>query len=231
MILAHLLSITILHWLRSSVQCLAPALTFSDSSSFTMDDDDDKDVDVSTFFKQKASDLASVGDLSSTLKRFGLTCDDRIDRRDLVQIYGSVKEEMEKEIFNLANSNRYEGAKEMRCKLIKIRSEFDSLQTNAVKLNQKDQCNYFEKARKELSLELKTSHRSQIDAMNVKCASMEAEQRRTNEIECENLELEISRMSHPCVKYSKRVIELGKAEIGLIKLKQFDDARNVRRYN
>ena len=193
-----------------------------------MDDVDDNEVDVASFFRQKASDLASVEDLSSTLQRFGMTCDDRIDRRDLVQIYGSVRNELEKEIVNLANSNRYEDAKDMRCKLTKIRSEFDSLQTNAVKSNQKDQCAYFEKARKELSSELIARHRSQIDSMNKKLTSMETEQQRTNEIEWENLELEISRIARPSVKYSKRVIELGKAEIGLIKLSQYDDARNVR---
>ena len=72
--------------------------------------DEDNEIDVSTFFKQEASDLASVGDLNGTLNRFGFSSDDRINRRELVQMYGAVNKEMEKEIYSLANSNRYEGA-------------------------------------------------------------------------------------------------------------------------
>ena len=193
-----------------------------------MMNDDDNEVDVATFFKQEASDLASVSDLNGTLQRFGFSSDDRINRRELVQMYGAVNKEMEKEIFSLANSNRYEGAKEMRSRLTRIRKEFDSLQTTVVRTNQRDQCAFLEKAIKEMNTELELAQRSNTESMYEKCSQMELDHHKTNEIEWENLELEISRMTRPCMKYSKRVIELVRAENGLIKLNQYDDARKVR---
>lgn len=193
-----------------------------------MDDGDNNEVDMVTFFMQEASDLSKVEDVNSTMKRFGVSSDDRINRRELVMMFGAVNKEMEKEIFNLADSNHYEGAKEMRRRLTRIRREFDSLQTIVVKTNQKDQCAFLEKAIKEMHSELNSAHRSQGAALSERNLQMEDEHNKTNEIEWENLELAISRIPRPSVKYSKRVIELLKAENGLIKLNQYDDARKVR---
>ena len=57
---------------------------------------------------------------------------------------------------------------------------------------------------------------------------IEENMRNTHEIQWDNLELEISRIPRPRMKYSKRAIELFRAESGLIRLKQYDDAKKVR---
>jgi hypothetical protein len=143
-------------------------------------------------------------------------------------MYGEVEKEMKKEIFNLANSNRYEDAKDMRSRLTTIRTEFDSLQTTVVKKTQKDQTAFLEKAVKEINIDLSAAHCNQSETLLDKASKMEEEQRKTNEIQWDNLERKISRIPQPSVKYSKRAIELLRAENGLIKLNQYDDARKVR---
>jgi hypothetical protein len=192
------------------------------------DNDDDNEVDVAEFFMQEASDLAAAEDLNGTLKRFGLRSDDRINRRELVIMFRAVSKEMEKEIYRLANSNKYADAKEMRSRLARIRSEFDGLQTTVVNKNQKDQCGFLERAICEINADLSSTHRIQATAIRKRISSMDDEQRKMNEIEWENLELTISRIIRPSVKFSKRVIELLKTENGLIKLNQYDEARKVR---
>ena len=192
------------------------------------DNDDDIEVDVAEYFMQEASDLSAAEDLNGTLKRFGLCIDDRINRRELVLMFRAVNKEMEKEIYRLANNNKYADAKEMRSRLARIRSEFDSLQTTVVNKNQTDQYDFLERAISEINADLSSTHRLQATAIRRRTSSMEDDQRKMNEIEWENLELSLSRITRPSVKFSKRVIELLKTENGLIKLNQYDEARKVR---
>ena len=79
-----------------------------------------------------------------------------------------------------------------------------------------------------MNSDLDSCHRQQTEALHDSTSRTETEQYKLNAIEWENLELQISRIPRPSVKYSKRVIELVKAENGLIKLNQYDDARKVR---
>jgi hypothetical protein len=191
-------------------------------------DDLEKELDVSAVFRQEASGLSSAKDLTTVLERFGYAPDDRIERRELVLMYKAVEKEMEKEIAHLAHSGAYDEAKEMRQRLTKIRSDFDGLQTNGVRASQRDQQVTMEKAIKELKATVNQSHKEEVDSLVAKLADIEAEQQKHHEIQWENLELEISRMARPKMKYSRRAIELFKAEAGLIRLKQYDDARKVR---
>lgn len=69
----------------------------------------------------------------------------------------------------------------------------------------------------------------QLVSVQRKCVDMKDDQNRFHEIEQENLQLAISRIHRPPMKYSKRLIELMKAEHELIKLQQYEDARKVRR--
>lgn len=87
-------------------------------------------------------------------------------------MYGEVNKEMKKEIFNLANSNRYEGAKDMRSRLTTIRTEFDSLQTTVVKKTQKDQTAFLEKAIKEINSDLSAAHYSQTEVLYGKASKV-----------------------------------------------------------
>lgn len=189
---------------------------------------DHDEIDASKVFRQSASDLISVKDLDMVLERFGYSKNDRIDRRELCMMYGTVKKNMEEEIGRLAHTSQYEDAKEMRQRLTKLRNEFDNLQTNAIKSSHNDQTKQIEKASHIIEKSLKTELKSQESNVNEYCKVIEKNQQKYHNIENENLESEISRMPIPRVKYSKRTQELLRAEHELIRLNQYDDARKVR---
>ena len=128
----------------------------------------------------------------------------------------------------MCNSGNFGGAKEMRNRLTNIRAEFDDLQTSGIKASQVDQNIFIEKAAKVLKQELDMKQKKDVSTLQTKHESIEKTERTLHEIQWDNLELEISRIHRPRMKYSKRAIELFKAESGLIRLKQYDDARKVR---
>jgi hypothetical protein len=191
-------------------------------------DEDDFEVDKSQIFRPDAHGLAETRGLSDTLNKFGYSKDDRIPRREIVSIYGGTHRAMSEEIVNLAHSNRYDEAKEMGKRLTSIRAEFDSMQTQSVANMRESQTKYFNQGKSEILQDL--HHRQEIQTSQVNDYIKECEDtcRRHFQIEKDNLELEISRISRPRTKYSKRIIELFKAEHSLINLKQYDDARKVR---
>lgn len=172
------------------------------------------EVDSSVVFKQAASNLSTVKSLNESLNRFGYTSDDRIERRDLVLMYSSIKGEMENEIHTLAHDSAYDGAKEMRSRLNGLKSEFCSLQTNGAKLTRDDQSQMFDKASAILLEEAKKRSQTEEAKVEETCAHMRADLEKTHEIEVENLEKKIARLEKPHTKYSKRLIELFKAESG-----------------
>lgn len=187
------------------------------------------EVDSLTVFLQPASDLINLRTFEETLERFGFSKDDKINRRDLVQIYRRVEKDMENEIYRLAHTARYDEAKEMRGRLTNIRAAFDNLQTNAVKTTHREQSMQFDTANKELHGKMKQQHSDIERNVEQSCDNERSLQQRFHEIQQENLELKISRTARPHMKYSKRMIELFKAEHELIKLNQYDEARKVRR--
>lgn len=189
---------------------------------------DQDEIDASRVFRQSASDLLSVKDLDMVLERFGYSKNDRIDRRELCMMYGTIKKIMEEEITRLAHTSQYEDAKEMRLRLTKLRNEFDNLQTNAVKTVHSDQTKHMEKASYTIEKRLKNDLELQESSVNEYCKRIETNQNKYHVIESENLELEIAMIPLPRVKFSKRTQELLRAEHELIRLNQYDDARKVR---
>jgi hypothetical protein len=172
------------------------------------------EIDASTVFKQAASNLKSVTNLNDSLDRFGYHSDDRIERRELVSMYTSIKKEMESEIYHLAHSNEYDSAKEMRGRLNSLRREFDGLQTNGAKLIRDDQNRDFERASSQHITDVKQRHQVEEREVERQCQRMREQLAKTHEIEFENLEKIISRSKLPPMVYSKRLIELFKAESG-----------------
>ena len=172
------------------------------------------EIDASVIFKQAASNLSTLKSLNESLNRFGYNSDDRIERRDLVLMYSSIKKEMESEIYTLAHENAYDEAKEMRARLNSLRGEFNGLQTNGAKLIRDDQVHMFDRASSILLDEAKK--RAAIEEARVLeiCNDMRLDMEKTHQIELENLEKRIERMQKPHTKYSKRLIELFKAESG-----------------
>jgi hypothetical protein len=194
----------------------------------TDDDDEALELDVQAVYKAAASDLSSVADLTETLARFGFSRDDRIERRELVLMYRAVEKEMEAEISNRAFRGDFNGAKEMRQRLTRIREEFDGLQTTVVRTTHEDQRAFMVKATKEVFSSVDAAHRQELQRVLASNAETLEDRKQAHAIQWDNLELEISRIPRPRMKYSKRAIELFRAESGLIRLKQYDDARKVR---
>lgn len=187
------------------------------------------EIDVDSIKKNRSnSDILKVKCLSDVLAQFGYDQDDRIDRQESCTIYEKARNELENEIYHLAHSNSYEKAKEMRQVLIKIRQEFDSLQTTSIKLSQLEQIKQFNIACNDLESKLNNSLIEEKKNINQMCNELTIELNKQHQIQKENLELEIMRIPKPRMKYCKRTLELLHAEDELIKLNQYDDARKVR---
>ena len=121
---------------------------------------------------------------------------------------------MESEISRLAHNGLYDEAKEMRARLTQLHAEFGSLQTTGARVVRSDQDILFENGSKTLVAQQRMRQddiKSQVDK---KCADLRADQQKTHEIQWENLEKIISKITMPSPKYSKRLIELFKAEAG-----------------
>lgn len=187
------------------------------------------ELDASIIFKQDADQLTTVQNLDDGLERFGFTKDDKISRRELVNIYNQIRSAMEPEIFRLANSANYAEAKEMRQRFNLIRSQFDDLQLSKALNSRQEQQELFEKASAELARKINSEQEESVAELSANFATATSTHHLYQDIEKKNLEQTISKIHRPNVRYSKRLIELFKAEYGLNKLKEYDEAIKVRR--
>ncbi len=201
----------------------------SSSSNIMIMDEYDHEVDSTIIFKQEADQLTTVQDLEDALRRFGYSKDDRISRRDLVLIYNKIQHEMEHEIFRLANSSSYSEAKEMRQRLTNLRAEFDNLQLSGVANLRQDQTKSFEKATMFLQSDLLKTHEMGTAGLSAFLEHQKNSEEFFHTIQNDNLDQTISKIPRPKMRYSKRAIELFRAEYGLNKLKQYDEAIKVRK--
>ncbi len=191
--------------------------------------DDSHELDSTVIFKQEADQLTTVQNLEDALSRYGFTKDDKMTRRELVTIFSNVRKAMEPEIFKLANSARYAEAKEMRARFNRIRGEFEDLQLNGAKNIRNEQQNLFQKASQELVEKVSTEHKEQTETLQNTFQQKSIAHEKYKNIQTLNLEQTISKIHVPHVRYSKRLIELFKAEYNLNKNFQYDDAIKVRR--
>ena len=112
------------------------------------DEDELHELDATHYFKEKVHlNVNELKTLAITLHKFGYEPDDRIERRDLVQIYRTVESAMENEIASLAHHGHYSSAKAMRLTLTSLRAEFDELLVHGEKVTRHDQLIIFEKAK------------------------------------------------------------------------------------
>ena len=187
-----------------------------------------EEVDVTEILKKTdTSGITRVSNLAELLSIFGYSPDDRIDRREICVMYDSVKKAMEDEIDRLAHSAGYSAAKDMRGRLSLLRREFDALQVQGVRNSQGQQTGKFEEATKMLKLQMSERNASMETESNSMLDQVRQDQLKAHEIQRENLEVELMRIPRPRMKYSKRCIELMKAEHELIRLAQYDDAKKV----
>lgn len=189
---------------------------------------DEYEIDATKIFRSEATGLSSVRNLDDALDKFGYAKDDRIARADLVKIFSTTRKVMENEVHRLSHSQGYNEAEELRGRLGSLRKEFESLQTDSVKVTHNDQVKEFYKSQKLLLEKIKMGNDVQENEVNALCQQLTKNQKKYHEIECENLELAISRIPIPRMKYRKRTQELIRAEHELIKLDQYEDAKKVR---
>ena len=104
-----------------------------------------------------------------------------------------------------------------------------TLQTKEMERTQTTQNSHFRRAHKYLTNSIAEKHRKQHDAINSLVNDKVCDLEQLHEIEDENLALELQLTKKPRMKYSRRLLELQKAESSLIKLSRFDEAKNVRR--
>jgi hypothetical protein len=121
---------------------------------------------------------------------------------------------METEISRLAHDGLYDEAKEMRARLTQLHAEFGSLQTTGARVVRSDQDVLFETGSKTLVAQERQRQADAKRQVEKKCADLRADQQKSHEIQWENLEKVISKITMPSQKYSKRLIELFKAEAG-----------------
>jgi hypothetical protein len=131
-------------------------------------------------------------------------------------MYSSIKDEMEKEIHDLAHDSAYDSAKEMRSRLTGLKNDFGSLQTNGAKWIRDDQCTLFDKASNILLTETKKKHTLELEHILEISDEMRRDLHKTHEIQKENHEKSLQRLKLPHTKFSKRLIELLKAESGYV---------------
>jgi hypothetical protein len=174
------------------------------------------EIDASNVFKQAASNLSTVNTLDESLNRFGYNTDDRIERRELVLMYSSISGEMEKQIHDLAHDSAYDAAKEMRSRLTGLKADFGGLQTDGAKVVRDDQSQLFDKGASMLLSETRSRHTEETERVLEAGQALRRDLAKTHEIQQENLEKTLMRRALPHTKYSKRLIELFKAESGCV---------------
>lgn len=193
-----------------------------------LEEEDYDEIDCSIFSRQKNVHDISVDDVESAMRRFDVSCSSPTNREQLFKTYKTTRKEIRSDLSKLGSSDKYGRAKNVRNTMSIIRQECETLVTAATKANQNSQCTYLDKANKKISSELNRKHQLQAETMKEKNRCITEEHRMTNKIEWENLNLILSRIPRPRVRYSKRVVQLLDAENGLIKHGQYDDAQRVR---
>ncbi|GMH75463.1 hypothetical protein TL16_g06774 [Triparma laevis f. inornata] len=187
-------------------------------------------MEEETFLQTKRMDnLNTCSTVKDAFVQHGLAPDDKIDRREQVLMFRTVETEMEVGLKSLMSSGRFDEAKEMGSRLESLREEFGGLQKKDENEKQNKQKKLFDKAVKIKGKQLKEKHNAWEKEVEEACTQFQEDTDKTFKIQRENLALEMNRIERPRMKYSKTRMEYKNAEIRLCALKQYDDAKNVRR--
>lgn len=205
----------------------ARALILSDTTKSSQMEG--SELPTATVRRQVVSSLHTVTDLADALSRHGLSKDDRIDRRDQVLMFRKIEREMKTEIARSARVGKYDDAKDCEARLGALRTEFDWLLTLPEARSRTEQVDSFGSAAAKMYERLEDDNFVTTGTLERTIRELRDDQVKTFQIEHENLELQLSRLNKPPMAYSKRLADLVRAEAGLIRCLQFEDARNVRR--
>lgn len=200
----------------------------SRSQKTSLDIDNENELDTTIVFKEQATGLGNVRNMDEALDKFGYTKNDKINRRELVEIYKKVEKDINNDILNLSLKNKYKEIKEKKNNEHKIYDEFSSQQINTVKKNQIKQKELFQLG--ETLLTDKTNEENN-KIKNELISTIDERNQLNNlykDIETSQLLSSIKSLKKPKMKYSKTIINLLHMENNLNKLEQYDDAIKVR---
>lgn len=189
----------------------------------------DTELATDTFRRRRTAELATVRDIDDALSRYNLDRNDRINRREQVQMYREIEQNIKNELQDLSSTRRYDEADDLASRLQQLRREFEQLQLAAEARAMKEQVDIFEEASGKLLSRRRAESAQQSKRVEQLCKELEEATQRLHEIQRENLELEIQRTPMPRTKYSKRCQELQQSEQSLIALREFEEAKKVRR--
>ncbi|CAM9457574.1 unnamed protein product, partial [Hapterophycus canaliculatus] len=152
---------------------------------------------------------------------------DRIPRRDQIKIFERVHEAVSVKKLELVADGLYEEVVRLQKTLCKIKEQFQQLQLSDVDKDQTQQCLLYGGAKKKCMDGCTLKMRSAGARVQETCAAREAELEQLHLAQSEMLELELSWLPKPRMKYTRRFLELEKTKAGLVRLHQYHDAHTV----
>jgi len=167
--------------------------------------------------------------LAEAFEKVGFKIDDHVSRRDLVQIYQAIEQDTKAEVKRLTDQRQYDEAKVLneRCKF--MRKEFEQhLMKTEIRVQEQEH-RLMRHAQKAVVHNMSRFHEEHEAETEEKCAWRTNDLKLTHENQVYNLNLETGHIRRPHMKYSKGLLDLINAEESLVRLKQYDDAKNVRR--
>jgi len=162
---------------------------------------------------------------------FGLNPDDRAPRREQVKMWDHISSAMSGEVAALTSAGRpecYDAAKQVDAALDHMRDEFLNLETADLKRAQAMERNTFSKAAQKLHGQLRDAERGRTLTQESRSEAALEQLREAQRIERDNFDYARAITVPAKQRYSKRVLELRRAETGLSALGRFDEAKNVR---
>lgn len=189
-----------------------------------------REIDVEEYQPKKDHGrLASLRTLKEALARFGYREDDVIGRRDAVSMFRKIESAFRAEIAHLTACRRYDEAKHAEDRLTALHEAFCDHQMGQERRVMDRQQSLFRKAKKAVHDRTTARHAEHREELEAECTFRERDLQASHAAQTENLHLDIENFHEPRFKASKYLLELTQAELSLVRLRQYDDAKNVRR--
>ncbi|CAM9213846.1 unnamed protein product, partial [Scytosiphon promiscuus] len=164
--------------------------------------------------QSKVADLWTVLTAEEALTKFGYAPGDRIPRRDQIKIFERVHEAVSVKKLELVGDGRYEEVVRLQKTLCQIKEQFQQLQLSDVDKDQTEQRFLYGGATKKCMNNCARKMHSAGARVEEICAAREAELEHLHLAQSETLELELSWLPKPRIKYTKRFLELEKTKAG-----------------
>ncbi|CAM9540113.1 unnamed protein product, partial [Discosporangium mesarthrocarpum] len=171
--------------------------------------------------------LCSVRNVEEAVEKFGYAPEDRIPRRDQIRIYERVHAAISRRKLKLVALGRYNELVELDKNLRNIKQGFQDLQLKDMSKDQERQRALYRAAQKKVVATSRSAAHSEHRRVEERCEDRLKEVEALHRVQQKRLELELSWLPKPRLKYTKRFLELHKAEASLVRLHQYSDAHTV----